>query len=58
MKCGRPIGSNVTYYLPDEFGCLGVTCWCGRKVVSVPVADIRRGQTVSCGRIGCDKENQ
>lgn len=28
-------------------------CWCGRKSVTVPAEDVRRGRTISCGVKRC-----
>jgi hypothetical protein len=43
-------GAGVGHH---DDGTVDVTCWCDRKVVRVPLPDIRDGRTASCGRPGC-----
>jgi len=38
---------------PLPAGVKQVTCWCERTVVRVPLDDIVRGLTGSCGRANC-----
>lgn len=48
---GRP----VTYYEPDETGCMAVLCWCEAEIVHVPAVEVRVCRTLSCGRNGCEE---
>jgi hypothetical protein len=34
-------------------GTLDVYCWCQRRIVKIPAAEIRAGRTASCGAAAC-----
>lgn len=45
-----PRGTNAN---PNENALVKVTCWCELETVGVPISDVRKGITGSCGLWSC-----
>ena len=57
IRARRHTGPGAVVSLPVAqivHDCLDATCWCEREVLPVPVALLTSGQTLSCGRKGCE----
>ena len=38
---------------PEDGEKVDVMCWCEKQVVKVPIEDVRKGLTMTCGREDC-----